>query len=562
MRIFPRIRRPSLKPVAQRLRRLRQRLSVARVVVVVELLIFSGVLLLALTGGRAAFVDSFGQRADLVALAMALTFLAALHIVVKRRLLPRIERYFSPVSYDERRILFDLGQESRRAKDIDHLFGLIVGQIGEALQATDASIFVRDEATGDYVRRASSSQATSQPVSNDSSGDGLAGGEPATETLLRLARDAFVVRRLRSMAQPMEIGPRDFEAWDRFLTSASAAQWAARLNEREALAQIKTRLLAPIRSKDQLAGIMSLGQCRARHEYDAADKEMLMSVGGQLALVIENSRLTERIVADEKLRRELALAAEVQRRLLPAQAPECDAVELAGFCQPARGVGGDYYDFFKLDNQQVGIAIADVAGKGIAAALQMSTVQATLRSLLSGAAAHPSYNSPAHGSQANGSLAMMVATLNRLLRNSTGGANYVTFFYAEFDERARRLAYVNAGHNPPILFRANAANAMDGFRELSCGGMFVGMFEHCGYEQEVVQMQPGDVLIGFTDGLSEALNAQGEEFGEARIRATLAETAGLAVNEIRDEIARRAQTWSQGAPQHDDLTFIVLKVKS
>jgi len=365
--------------------------------------------------------------------------------------------------------------------------------------------------------------------------------------LLTLARDAFVVRRLRSMAQPMEIGPQDFEAWDRFLVSASAVQRAVRQKERDALTLIKTRLLAPIKSKDQLVGIMSLGQCRARHEYDATDKDMLMSVGGQLALVIENSRLTERLVADEKLRRELALAAEVQRRLLPARAPECAAVELAGFCQPARGVGGDYYDFFKLDDQRVGIAIADVAGKGIGAALQMSTVQATLRILLSGAT-----------HQLNGSLSAMVATLNRLLLNSTGGANYVTFFYAEFDESARRLAYVNAGHNPPILFRADHAGD---FRELSCGGMFVGMFDHCGYEQEVVQMQPGDVLIGFTDGLSEALNVRGEEFGEARIRATLAETAGLAVNEIRDEIARRAQTWGQGAPQHDDLTFVILKVK-
>lgn len=548
MRIFPRIRRPGFKPVAQRLGRLRRHLSVRRVAVIVEWLIFSGILLLALTGGRAAFVDGFGRRADLAALVMALTFLAVLHAVVKRYLLPRIERYFSPVSYDERRILFDLGQEARQATDMDHLFRLIVGQIGGALQAADASLFVRDEATGDYVRRVSSSQATAQPVSNDSGGKDLADGESATEPLLTLARDAFVVSRLRSLAHPMEIGPRDFEAWDRFLTSASAAQRAVRQQEREALMQIKTRLLMPIRSKDQLAGIMSLGQCRVRHEYDATDKEMLMSVGSQLALVIENSRLTERMVADEKLRRELALAAEVQRRLLPAQPPECVAVELAGFCQPARGVGGDYYDFFKLDNQQLGIAIADVAGKGIAAALQMSTVQATLRGLLSGDLAHH---------QLSDSLAKMVETLNRLLRNSTGGANYVTFFYAEFDESTRQLAYVNAGHNPPILFRANA---VDDFRELSCGGMFVGMFEHCGYEQEVVQMQPGDVLIAFTDGLSEALNVKGEEFGEARIQATLAATARLTSNEIRDEIVRRAQAWCAGAPQHDDLTFIVLKV--
>jgi len=551
MRILPRIRWPSLKPVTQRLRRLRRHLSVARVVVITEWLILGGLLLLALPSG--IFVDSFGQHADLAALIVSLGFLAVLHAIVKRYLLPRIERYFSPVRYDERRILLDLGEDARRATDVDHLFRLIVGRIGEALQAADVSLFVCDETTGHYVCRASSSQARAQPINDLSPVEDLAAG-PETEPVLVLARDAFVIRRLHSMTQPMEIGPQDFEAWNRFLASASAVQRAVRQKERDALMQIKTRLLMPIRSKDQLVGIMSLGQCRVRHEYDATDKHILKSVSSQLALVIENSRLTERLVADEKLRHELALAAEVQRRLLPAQAPQCAAVELAGFCQPARGVGGDYYDFFKLDDQRVAVAIADVAGKGIGAALQMSTVQATLRSLLSGAA-----------HQSNGSPTMMVARLNQLLRHSTGGANYVTFFYAEFDERKRCLAYVNAGHNPPILFRANdpnAPNALDDFRELSCGGLFVGMFEHSDYEEEVVEMRPGDVLIGFTDGLSEALNVKGEEFGEVRIRAALAATAGLAVHEIRDEIVRRAQTWSQGAPQHDDLTFIVLKVRS
>src|SRR5262249_31800331 len=278
------------------------------------------------------------------------------------------------------------------------------------------------------------------------------------------------------------------------LESASSAQREERQREQRLLVQLRSRLLQPIRSKDQLVGVLSLGQCRVRHEYNVTDKEMLMSVASQLALVIENARLTERMLADERLRRELSLAAEVQRRLLPTQPPEGLAVELAGFCQPARGVGGDYYDFIKFDNQQLGIAIADVAGKGIAAALLMSTVQATLRSLSAGGAGQE---------HSTGSPADMVATLNRLLCNSTRGANYVTFFYAQFDQATQRLAYVNAGHNPPFFFRADPSH---NFRSLSSGGMFVGMFEHCGYEQEVVQMQSGDVLIAFTDGLPEAHN--------------------------------------------------------
>jgi len=543
MRIFPRITIPRLKSLRKKLRRLGRHLSVARVTLGVEWLIFGGALLLALTGARAAFIDRLGRRGDLVALLLMLALFAWLHTLVKRRLLPRLERYFSPAPYDEHRILFDLGQEARTAESIDQLYESIAAQIGKSFEAGYVSIFVREEESGDYSCRVSSS-----PSAASQSG-GYSGADEQAEQPLKLARDAFVVKRLNSLSTPLVIEAAELETWAQAFSFASPAVREAREREREALQRIKAHLLAQIRTKDRLSGILSLSLRRGQFLYSVADREVLMSVAGQLALVIENARLAERMVAEERLRRELALAAEVQRRLLPERPPEGLAVELAGFCQPARGVGGDYYDFIKFDNQQLGIAIADVAGKGIAAALLMSTVQATLRSLSAGGNGRGG---------ANGSLADMVATLNQLLCNSTRGANYVTFFYAQFDQTTQRLAYVNAGHNPPFFFRAHPSHD---FRSLSSGGMFVGMFEHCGYEQEVVQMQPGDVLIAFTDGLSEAHNTQGEEFDEERIKKALAASAGLSVNEIRDEMVRRVQEWCAGAPQHDDLTFIVMKVK-
>lgn len=545
MRLFPRFRRPKFRRLNQRLRRLHRHLSVTRVVTTVEWLVFGLIIILAMTKGQAALASSFGQRADVAALVAALLACVVLHASLKTYLLPRIRRYFSPVSYNERRILADLGQEARKATDTDHLFSLIVGRIGDALQAEDVSIFVRDEATGNFVLRVSSSQGTAQQVKVDLTAAEVA---PVLEALT-MAPDAFVINRLRSLTLPLEIGPSDFEAWERFLAFATPAQRTARQKEQQVLMQIKTRLLMAIRSKDQLVGFMSLGQCRVRHEYDATDKEMLMSVSSQLSLVIENSRLTERMVADERLRRELALAAEVQRRLLPAHAPVNRSIELMGFCQPARGVGGDYYDFIDIDQRQLGIAIADVAGKGISAALLMSTVQATLRSLLSGQIGH---------GQADDSLATMVGTLNRLLHNITGGANYVTFFFAYFDKHTKQLTYVNAGHNPPILLRSGI---VDPVKQLTTGGMVVGLFEECLYEQEVVQMYTGDLLIGFTDGLSEALNVKGEEFGEARIEEALVCCQAQTANEIHDEIVNRVQTWCLGAEQHDDLTFVAMKVK-
>ncbi len=520
------------------------------------------------SGWRAAYFDRLGHRADLFVLAIALLVFAGLHALAKRFLLPRLERYFSPVSYDERKILFDLGQQARAATNLDHLFNLIVTQIKSALQAEDVSIFVRQEATGDFLCRVSSSlmpEAGSDEERSLSDANSL----PS----LKFERDAFVIRRLRSLVLPMEVGPADFEAWTRALETASPALRNARQRECDTLVQIKSRLLLQIKIKDQLVGILSIGPCNARHQYTTADKEMLMSIAGQLALVIENSRLTERMVADERLRRELALASEVQKRLFPAREPDFAAAELAGFCQPARGVGGDYYDFFAFNTERLGIAIADVSGKGMSAALLMSTVQATLRSL-------SAINVKREAE--TDSLASLVSMLNRLLCQSTGRANYVTFFYAQFDALTRRLTYVNAGHNPPFVLRTHsgvptaetitlpngsaATPALrpateDEFLKLESGGMVIGMFEQSPYEQETIQMEVGDLLIAFTDGVTEALNTEGEEFGEERLQEILTTVATEPAGQVRDEIVQHVQSWSKGTPQHDDLTFIVLKVK-
>ena len=255
------------------------------------------------------------------------------------------------------------------------------------------------------------------------------------------------------------------------------------------------------------------------------------------------------MVAQERMRRELALAAEVQQRLLPSSPPEGESMAIAGFCEPARGVGGDYYDFINFDNSQLGLAIADVAGKGMPAALLMSTVQATLRSLT----ARNGSSSPA-----SHELSSIVSKLNRLLFNTTNGEHYVTFFYATFDQTTRLLTYVNAGHNPPLYLQAGEGSE---FRQLTAGGLVAGAFEHAAYEQDTVQMKSDDLLFLYTDGLTEALNVDGEEFGATRIMETLKSIASLSVDQIRDEVVQRVKDWCKGMSLYDDLTFVVMKVK-
>jgi sigma-B regulation protein RsbU (phosphoserine phosphatase) len=284
---------------------------------------------------------------------------------------------------------------------------------------------------------------------------------------------------------------------------------------------------------------------------------MLMSITGQLALVIENSKLVERMVEEESIRRELALAYEVQQSLFPAYPPASESLELSGLCQPARGVGGDYYDFLTFDNGQIGITVADVAGKGISAAHLMSIVQASLRSQVLANCANVSVA---------GSLANLVSAMNRLLCRSTGVSSYVTFFYAQFDARESKLTYVNAGHNPPFLIRRRrreepSGAAANDYLKLATGGAVIGVFEHFGYAEETLEMLSGDLLFAYTDGVTEALNLAGEEYGEERLLVELAAAMSSTADEIRDRIIGRLREWCAGARQHDDLTLVVLKIK-
>ncbi len=235
----------------------------------------------------------------------------------------------------------------------------------------------------------------------------------------------------------------------------------------------------------------------------------------------------------------------MQKRLFPEELPATATIHCAGICLPARGVGGDYYDFFDLGGGNMGLALADVAGKGIAAALIMSVVQASLRSLVeTHLAANP------------GSLADLVARMNRLLHRSTGPNSYATFFYAEFDETTLLLRYVNAGHNPPFLLRHDGA-----IEELSAGGAIIGMFPALRYEEATVEMHAGDVLLAFSDGVPEAHDPAGEEFGEERLQELLRRMAHLPVSEMSSSILDELKKWMSDAEQYDDLTFIVMKVQ-
>ena len=243
----------------------------------------------------------------------------------------------------------------------------------------------------------------------------------------------------------------------------------------------------------------------------------------------------------ERMNRELEIAREVQEHLFPQRLPIVPGLEYSGHCRPAREVGGDYYDFIDLPHGRFGIAIGDVSGKGVGAALMMASLEASLRALAC------VVEDPAE----------LMEQVSGLLHQASSSNRYATLFYAQYDPASRCLSYVNAGHNPPVVLRS-FGGTFQVFR-LETGGPVVGLFRHS-YERGVFSHEPGDLLVLFTDGVSESMNARFEEWGEERLIEFAKTCYGLPSVEGLRGILSAAQAFAAGASQHDDMTLVVLRV--
>jgi sigma-B regulation protein RsbU (phosphoserine phosphatase) len=315
------------------------------------------------------------------------------------------------------------------------------------------------------------------------------------------------------------------------------------------LNELGTELLLPLSVKDRLLGFVSLGPKLSEEPYTPTDVALLESVASQTGLALENSRLTEAVANEvanrERLNRELEIAREVQQRLFPQSGPQIAGLVYAGKCRPASSVGGDYYDFVEMSDGRLGIAIGDISGKGIPAALLMASLQASLRGL---AIANPP------------ELSRLMENLNRLIYDASPSNRYATFFYGVYNSESREFMYVNGGHNPPMIFRGASGDQCDVLR-LEEGGPVVGLFGPATYAQGIVFLQPGDTMVLFTDGVSEAMNNEEEEFDEERLIAAVRSGAGMNPSDLIDHVMVDCDAFAAGAPQHDDMTLVVVKVE-
>jgi sigma-B regulation protein RsbU (phosphoserine phosphatase) len=302
--------------------------------------------------------------------------------------------------------------------------------------------------------------------------------------------------------------------------------------------QIRSVLSVPLKVKDRMIGVINLIN-KKEGPFNREDERLVGIIATQSAQVLENARLYEEEKRLQQMEHELQMARDIQQSLLPKKNPEIPGASVAGLSHPAREVGGDYFDFIPMGSNRLGVVIADVSGKGVPASLLMSNIQATLR------VQALSSNSPGH----------CITEANTALHKSTASDKYATLFYGILEMEKKTFTSTNAGHNAPMLISSGEC-----CRRLETGGIVLGMMSDVPFEDESVPLNSGDLLVMFSDGITEAMDDREEEFGEERLIELLSEHQGLDPEALLEKIVSRVKAFTGGTQQQDDMTLVAIKI--
>lgn len=363
---------------------------------------------------------------------------------------------------------------------------------------------------------------------------------------LMLNRFAIYLRRDQSII-PAE--RRGFEklaltveqlGWLFAMTRSSLVEDIADAQLRDVLDDQSVVAVVPMRSQEQTKGVLLLGQKNSTKPFTNDEMDFLFTLGNQAMISLENAWLFEDSLERKRLEEELALARHIQSGLLPTAFPDLGNFEVYGLNVPSQQVGGDYFDALKMAEGRHVIAVADVSGKGIPASLLMSNVQASLKAL-------SGEEKPFHE---------IVAKINDIIYSNTDADKFITFFGGVLDVSAGTFTYVNAGHNPPYWVHADGS-----FQLLEMGGLLLGMMPGVPYEHDTIHLKPGDRIVMFTDGVTEAMNASGAQYEEPRLEALLKQTLTSSAKETTHAIADDVKRFCGTAPQSDDITVVVIRAR-
>lgn len=423
-----------------------------------------------------------------------------------KRATQRIDRAFFRGAYDARLILQDLAQKASRFNTRKDLAAELAARVDAALHPTWLAVYV--ESPPDYLE----TEAEKLPA-----------------RIRKIPKNSPLLKQLDRSGEP----------WDTYADPTSAAA----LTSMFAPLQPECLVAFPGRSGD-LLGLLVLGSRLSEEPYSGEDKMLLRSVASQAGVALENLRLAEdiaeRLEAERNALREMDIARQVQSKLFPQSVPHMKTLEIAGTCTQTRAVGGDYYDYVELGPGHLGLVVADVAGKGISAALLMANLQANLRSQYALALEN---------------LPLLLKRVNHLFYENTEPSHYTTMFFGCYDDDSRRLVYANCGHCPPLLLRNNGSS-----QQLSATATVLGLFPEWECSISEAQLQPGDILALYSDGVTEASNAAEEEFGDSRLQQVIQSNKNLPLTDMLAKLLEDLFRFSAGK-QSDDVTVILARVR-
>src|SRR5271165_6372954 len=420
---------------------------------------------------------------------------------VHRQVRTRLDRAFFRSSYDAQQILEDLAARTLSVTTREDLASLLQQKIWDALHPSSLFVYL-ENGVGQFFAYAGNPPADAMTVS------------PRAQTVAMLAEHT---------------GPMDLNPEETYGTPLEALQ---------------PECFVPIRGsgEGELQGGIVLGSRLSEEPYSAGDKRLLASVASQAGIAMRSitlaEKMAERMEAERRAEQEMQIARQVQSRLLPQQAPSLKTLDCAGKCIQTRAVGGDYYDFLDFGSGRVGLVLADIAGKGISGALLMANLQANLRGQYA---------------LALEDIPRLLRSVNRLFYKNTETSNYATMFFSIYDDETRQLRYVNCGHNPPIVLRVNGD-----VERLPATATVLGLFEEWDCTVAECELASGDVLVIYTDGISEAGPNEDEEFADERLIAATRKHQQQSAGEILENILTEVQQFSRGE-QADDMTLIVAR---
>ncbi len=302
--------------------------------------------------------------------------------------------------------------------------------------------------------------------------------------------------------------------------------------------KIESVLSVPLLCKGKFIGILNLFNKKNMRGFTSDDQRLLSIIGSQSAQVIESARLYEQEKKLQLVEVDLAMAMKIQQRLLPKETPPIPGFDVCGVSYAAKDVGGDYFDFIKLNDHQCGIALGDVSGKGVQAALLMSNIQATLR----------------NQAMVSSSITDCIKNANHFLYLNTESNKFATLFYGILDCEKKTFRFVNAGHNFPCYFDQSGQ-----FHTLEKGGLVLGMLPEYPYEEDTISIQPGEIVVIYSDGVTEAENLLEDQFGEERLMRLISENKDLSSNELMKKIYDEVKKFEGNKDQEDDITLVIIK---